>query len=100
MFGSGGLGRWLNPHLHLVALDGAWYEQDGELCWQGLGHLKTSEVGSVLESTVMRTLRHLRRRGLLRIDEEAPIQAFLAIPRATSPPRPSRARRHPPGRSG
>ena len=60
----------LNPHLHAVVLDGAWYEQDGELCWQGLSHLKTSEVGRVLESTVMRILRHLQRRGLLRIDED------------------------------
>ena len=29
----------LNPHLHLVALDGAWHDQGGELSWQGLGHL-------------------------------------------------------------
>jgi hypothetical protein len=42
----------LNPHLHLVALDGAWHEEGGELCWQGLGHLQTSAVGAVLESTV------------------------------------------------
>ena len=60
----------LNPHLHLVALDGAWHEQGGELCWQGLSHLKTSEVGAVLESTVRRIERHLRRRGLLGIDED------------------------------
>ena len=60
----------LNPHLHLVALDGAWHEQGGELCWQGLGHLQTSEVGAVLFSTVRRIERHLRRRGLLGIDED------------------------------
>jgi len=59
----------LNPHLHTVALDGTWHVEGGELCWEGLGHLKTSEVGEVLESTVKRTLRHLRRRGPLRIDE-------------------------------
>jgi hypothetical protein len=35
----------LSPHLHLLALDGAWREQGGELRWQGLGHLQTSEVG-------------------------------------------------------
>ncbi len=35
-------------------LAGAWYEESGELWWQGLGHLKTSEVGAVLESTVTR----------------------------------------------
>jgi hypothetical protein len=33
----------LNPHLHLVVLDGAWHEQGAELAWQALGHLKTSE---------------------------------------------------------
>jgi hypothetical protein len=60
----------LNPHLHLVALDGAWHEQGGELSWRGLGHLQTSEVGAVLESTVRRIERHLRRRGLLGIDED------------------------------
>jgi hypothetical protein len=60
----------LNPHLHVVALDGAWHEQGGELSWQGLGHLQTSEVGAVLESTVRRIERHLRRRGLLGIDED------------------------------
>ena len=34
----------LNPHLHLVALDGAYHEQGTELAWEALGHLKTSEV--------------------------------------------------------
>jgi hypothetical protein len=53
-----------------VALDGAWHEQEGELCWQGLGQLQTSEVGAVLESTVRDIERHLRRRGLLGIDED------------------------------
>jgi len=32
-------------------------EQDGELCWQGLSHLKTSEVGGALQRTVRRMLR-------------------------------------------
>ena len=57
----------LNPDLHAIMLDGAWYEQDGELAWEGLGHLQTTEVGAVLENTVRRIERHLRRRGLLRI---------------------------------
>jgi hypothetical protein len=55
----------LNPHLHLVVLDGAWYEDGGELAWEGLSHLGTSEVGEVLERLVRRTERHLRRCGLL-----------------------------------
>jgi hypothetical protein len=97
--------------------------QDGAL----LGNLtlRTSEVGAVLESTVRRIERHLRRRGLLGIDEDGadpdvpgdpesnlraepsarPDEERAAAPqataaRSTSPPPPSRARRHPPGRSG
>jgi hypothetical protein len=38
----------LNPHMHLVVLDGAWYEDGGELAWEGLSHLGTREVGEVL----------------------------------------------------
>jgi Transposase zinc-binding domain/Putative transposase len=59
----------LNPHLHLVALDGAYHEQGADLAWQALGHLKTSEVGEVLERTVRRMEKHLRRRGLLVEDD-------------------------------
>jgi hypothetical protein len=44
----------LNPHLHMIALDGTWREKDGELAWEGLGHLRTSEVGEVLERLVRR----------------------------------------------
>ncbi len=58
----------LNPHLHLVALDGAYHEQGAELAWQALGHLKTGEVGEVLERAVTRMEKQLRRRGLL-VDE-------------------------------
>lgn len=61
----------LNPHLHLIALDGAYHEQGAELAWEGLGHLKTSEVGEVLERTVRRMENHLRRRRLLIDDSGA-----------------------------
>jgi hypothetical protein len=60
----------LNPHLHAVVLDGAWQEQDAELVFEAIGHLKTSEVGEVLERAVRRIERHLRRRGQLRIDAD------------------------------
>jgi hypothetical protein len=36
--------------LHLIALDGARYERDGARLGE-LGHMKTSEVGDVLERT-------------------------------------------------
>jgi hypothetical protein len=57
--------------LHLVALDGAYHEQGSELAWQALGHLKTSEVGEVLERAVRRMEKHLRRRSLLLEDDGA-----------------------------
>jgi hypothetical protein len=41
------------------------HEQGAELPWQALGHLRTSEVGEVLERAVRRMEKHLRRRGLL-----------------------------------
>jgi hypothetical protein len=55
----------LNPHLHLVVLDGAWYEAGGELAWGGLSPLGTREVGEVLERLARRIERHLRRCGRL-----------------------------------
>ena len=61
----------LNPHLHLVALDGAYHEQGADLVWQALGHLKSSEVGEVLERAVRRMEKQLRRRGLLAEDDGA-----------------------------
>ncbi len=45
-------------------------EKDGELAWEGLGHLGTSEVGEVLERLVRRMERHLRRSGRLRTIED------------------------------
>lgn len=55
----------LNPHLHTIVLDGAWSEQGNEPVFSSLGHLKTSEVGELLEHAVRRIERHLDRRGLL-----------------------------------
>jgi hypothetical protein len=39
---------------------------------RGLGHLRTSEVGAVLDRTIGRIEKHLRRRTLLRADEDVP----------------------------
>ena len=60
----------LNPHLHRIALDGGWREEDGELAWEGLGHLRTSEVGEVLERLVRRMEKYLRGNGQLRTLED------------------------------
>jgi len=54
----------------MVALDGAWREDGGELAWEGLGHLRTSEVGEVLGRLVRRMERYLRRSGQLRTFED------------------------------
>jgi hypothetical protein len=56
----------LNPHLHVIFLDGTYCEggADGALVWQELGHLKTREVGEVLERALRRMARYLRRHGL------------------------------------
>jgi hypothetical protein len=40
--------------LHVVFLDGAYYEQGPQLAWQALGHLQTREVGQVLQRVVRR----------------------------------------------
>jgi Putative transposase/Transposase zinc-binding domain len=60
----------LNPHLHVVFLDGAYHEDGAELVWNELGHLQTREVGQVLEHAVGRMLRYLRRHGLLEIEHD------------------------------
>jgi len=58
------------PHLHMIALDGTWCEKGSDLGWEGLGHLRTSEVGEALERLVRRMERHLRRSGQLRSFED------------------------------
>jgi hypothetical protein len=71
----------LNPHLHVLFLDGAYHEDGAELVWNELGHLQTREVGQVLENSVRRMLRYLRRHGLLElergVDEEYEPEAAL-----------------------
>jgi hypothetical protein len=46
-------------------LDGAYHEDGETLAWDELGHLKTGEVGAVLEDAVRRMDRYLRRHGLI-----------------------------------
>ncbi|WP_437604221.1 transposase [Sorangium sp. So ce590] len=60
----------LNPHLHVVFLDGAYHEDGTELVWNELGHLRTREVGQVIEHAVGRMLRYLRRHGHLEIEHD------------------------------
>jgi hypothetical protein len=83
----------LNPHFHVIALDGAWREEDGKLAWEGLGHLRTSEVGELLERLVRRMERHLRRSGQLRTFEDEPEADGEGDPEGTWPFLRCRARR-------
>jgi hypothetical protein len=55
----------INPHLHVVFLDGAYREQGAELVFRALSHLGTRDVGEVLERAVRRITKHLRKRGVL-----------------------------------
>jgi hypothetical protein len=49
----------------VVFLDGAYHEDGAALAWEELGHLKTREVGEVLERAVRRMARYLRRHGAI-----------------------------------
>jgi len=56
----------LNPHLHVLFLDGVYREEGDAAVFHALPHLSTREVGAVLESAVRRIARYLARRGLVR----------------------------------
>jgi len=65
----------LNPHLHIVFLDGVYREPDANSAdspsFTALPHLSTREVGEGLETICKRIVKHLRRRGLLGDGERA-----------------------------
>jgi hypothetical protein len=62
----------LNPHLHVVALDGVYLARpDGLPVFRALGRLKTDEVADVVQITKARVLKALERRGVVRVRPEA-----------------------------
>jgi hypothetical protein len=61
----------LNPHLHVVFLDGGYHDNQGQLVWQPLRQLRTRDVGQVLERAVRRMARYLMRRGMLEPNDDA-----------------------------
>lgn len=63
----------LNPHLHVVFLDGAYHERGDELAFEQLAQLRTRDVGEVLEQAVRRMTKHLRRRASAPALEPAPL---------------------------
>jgi len=51
----------LNPHLHIVALDGVYVASpDGQPVFRPLGRLKTDEVADVVQVTKARVLKAAR----------------------------------------
>ncbi len=59
----------LNPHLHVVALDGVYVAgRAGAPVFRAVGHLKTDEVADVVQVTKVRVLRALARRGVVRVE--------------------------------
>ena len=62
----------LNPHLHVVFLDGSYQggTSPDDVVWREHGHLQTRDVGRVLEVALRRMHRWLRRRGALTDDTE------------------------------
>ncbi len=65
----------LNPHLHVLFLDGVYREQDvngrDSPSFTALPHLSTRDVGEALETICKRVVKQLRRRGLLGDGERA-----------------------------
>jgi hypothetical protein len=62
----------LNPHLHVVFLDGAYVARpDGQPVFRALPRLSTTGVADVLQVARARILRHLERRGVISVDDEA-----------------------------
>jgi hypothetical protein len=61
----------LNPHLHVVALDGLYVAgADGRPVFRALGRLKTDEVADVVQIAKIRVLKALERRGVVRVSAE------------------------------
>jgi hypothetical protein len=62
----------LNPHLHVVALDGVCVAgTDGQPVFRELARLKTAEVADVVQITKVRVLKELERRGVVRVSPES-----------------------------
>ena len=61
----------LNPHLHLIALDGVFVESDdGSLVFHQLPSLSNSDVADLLHAARVRILDFLQRRGVVERDRE------------------------------
>jgi hypothetical protein len=60
----------LNPHLHVVFLDGTYREVGEHVLFHELPHLRTRDVADVLARATARMRKYLRHRGLLEDDDD------------------------------
>ncbi len=66
----------LNPHLHVVALDGVYVARsDGQPVFRALGRLRTDDVADVVQITKTRVLKALDRGDLLGSTPASPCPA-------------------------
>ncbi len=74
----------LNPHVHAVFVDGGFaVSEDAPLRFTSLGHLRTREVGEVLERASARMRQYLSKRGLLGGVEAEEVEAADEAPESS-----------------
>ena len=69
----------LNPHLHVVFLDGVYRAQREHVLFHELPHLRTRDVADVLTRATMRMAKYLRRRGLLEAADDEALDGMAAL---------------------
>jgi len=90
----------LNPHLHMIVVDGAWREEDGEVAWEGLGHLWDQRSGGGAGAPGLAHGETPSPERLLRVDADEAEADEEGDPEGTWSHRRCRARRRQPGPSG
>ena len=69
----------LNPHLHVVLLDGVYRAQREHVLFHELPHLRTRDVAEVLTRATGRRAKYLRRRGLLEAADDDALDGLAAL---------------------
>jgi len=69
----------LNPHLHVVFLDGVYRAQREHVLFHELPHLRTRDVAEVLTRATVRMAKYLRRRGLLEETDDEALDGLAAL---------------------
>ena len=69
----------LNPHLHVVFLDGVYRAQGEHVLFHELPHLRTRDVAEVLTRATVRMAKYLRRRDLLDETDDEALDGLAAL---------------------